>query len=91
MQVEVQNLTLSPDKSRALARVIFEDPSAVAQYDIVLQKILGDWTVVSVWLGEEKEKPQPPKPAGPPVTDGIPPDRPVTKGMEPDRPGDKAE
>src|SRR2546422_266192 len=51
--VEVWNLTFSPDQSRALARVIFEDPSAVANYDMVLQKQAGNWTVVSVWLGSE--------------------------------------
>jgi hypothetical protein len=60
VKVEVQTLTLSPDKTRALARVVFEDPSAVAQYDIVLQKRYGDWTIASVWLGSETEKPAPP-------------------------------
>ena len=62
VSVEVRNLTFSPDQSRALARVIFEDPSAVANYDIVLQKQSGNWTVVSVWLGSET-----PKPGAPPV------------------------
>ena len=57
VSVEVWNLTFSPDQSRALARVIFEDPSAVANYDIVLQKQAGNWTVVSVWLGSETPKP----------------------------------
>ncbi len=64
VRVEIQNLTFSPDKTRALARVIFEDPSARAQYDIVLQKRYGNWTIASVWLGPEVEKtapaPQPP-------------------------------
>jgi hypothetical protein len=65
--VEIQKLTLSPDKSRALARAVFENPVAVANYDIVLQKQYGDWTVASVWLGAETEKPQPaPRPASAP-------------------------
>jgi hypothetical protein len=55
--VTVSNLTLSPDQNRALARVVFEDPSAKAYYDFVLQKRAGDWTVASVWLGPEVEKP----------------------------------
>jgi hypothetical protein len=62
VSVQIQNLTLSPDKTRALARVVFADPSAMAYYDIVLQKRLGDWTVASVWLGSEVEK-APAKPA----------------------------
>ncbi len=56
VKVEVQNLTLSPDKTRGLAHVVFEDPSARAYYDMVLQKQAGDWTVASVWLGSEVEK-----------------------------------
>jgi hypothetical protein len=54
--VEVRSVTFSPDKNRALARVVFEDPTAVAYYDFVLQKRLGDWTLASVWLGPEVEK-----------------------------------
>jgi hypothetical protein len=64
--VEIQNLTFSPDRLRALAAVTLEDPSAVARYDLVLQKRLGNWEVVSVWLGAETEKPgaiQPSKPS----------------------------
>ncbi len=57
VKVEIQNLTFSPDQQRALAAVTFEDPSAVAKYDLVLQKRLGNWAVVSVWLGAETEKP----------------------------------
>lgn len=60
VKVEVRELTFSPDKSRALARVVFEDPTAIANYDMVLQKQLGDWAVVSVWLGAESEKTVPP-------------------------------
>lgn len=56
VSVKVHHLTFSPDQSRALARVIFEDPSATATYDIVLQKQSGNWTVASVWLGEETPK-----------------------------------
>ncbi len=59
VQVKIENLTLSPDKTRALARVAFEDPSARAEYDIVLQKQYGDWSIASVWLGSEVEKPAP--------------------------------
>lgn len=65
VSVEIPNITFSPDKTRALARVIFEDPSALAKYDIVLQKQSGNWTVVSVWLGPEISKVQP---ATPPAT-----------------------
>jgi hypothetical protein len=65
VKVEVQTLTLSPDKTRALARVVFEDPSAVAEYEIVVQKRYGDWTIASVWLGSEAEKPEPPPPRVP--------------------------
>lgn len=63
VKVSIQNLTWSPDKMRALARVVFEDPSAVANYDMVLQKQYGNWSVASVWLGSEVEKtPPPPEP-----------------------------
>jgi hypothetical protein len=55
--VDVRSITLSPDKTRALARVVFEDLTAVAYYDFVLQKRFGDWTLASVWLGPEMEKP----------------------------------
>ncbi len=67
IRVEVQTLTFSPDKTRALARVIFEDPSAEAAYDIVLQKRFGNWTVASVWLGSEAEKAPTPPPSKPPA------------------------
>lgn len=68
VSVQIQKLTLSPDKTRALARVAFEDSSAIAYYDIVLQKRFGDWTVASVWLGSEVEKaPAKPKPEEPEV------------------------
>jgi hypothetical protein len=57
VSVEVQKLIFSPDKSRALAHVVFEDPSAAANYDIVLQKDFGSWKIASAWLGAEREKP----------------------------------
>ena len=63
VNVQVQHVTLSPDKTRALARVVFEDPTAMAYYDIVLQKRYGDWVVASVWLGSEVEKPSATPPA----------------------------
>jgi len=71
VKLEIENLTFSPDQQRALAAVTLEDPSAVAKYDLVLQKRLGNWEVVSVWLGAETEKPAPsPAPADkPPVTE----------------------
>jgi len=56
INVEVRSVTLSPDKNRALARVVFEDPTAMAYYDFVLQKRFGNWTLASVWLGPEVEK-----------------------------------
>jgi hypothetical protein len=64
VKVEIQNLTFSPDRQRALAAVTLEDPSAVAKYDLVLQKRLGNWEVASVWLGAETEK----LPPAPPTT-----------------------
>jgi len=67
VSVEIRRLTFSPDKSRAMAHIVFEDPTALANYDMVLQKQYGDWTLASVWLGTELEKPQPaPRPTGPP-------------------------
>ncbi|HEV2351347.1 MAG TPA: HEAT repeat domain-containing protein [Terriglobia bacterium] len=58
--VEVQKLTFSPDKTRALAHVLFQDPMALAYYDMVLKKEFGDWVIASVWLGNEVEKTPPP-------------------------------
>jgi len=63
VSVETKNLTFAPDRQRALAAVTLEDPSAVAKYDLVLQKRLGNWEVVSVWLGAEIEKPGPAPPS----------------------------
>lgn len=57
VSVNVRNITLSPDGNRALARVVFEDADSMAYYDFVLQKRFGNWTLASVWLGPEIEKP----------------------------------
>jgi hypothetical protein len=54
--VDVRSVTLSPDKNRALARVLFQDPTAMAYYDFVLEKRYGNWELASVWLGPEMEK-----------------------------------
>lgn len=59
--VEVRSVTLSPDKSRALARVLFQDPTAMAFYDFVLEKREGRWALASVWLGPEVDKTPPEK------------------------------
>lgn len=56
VSVDVRNVTFSPDKSRALARVVFEDPTATAYYDFILEKRYGEWALASVWLGPETEK-----------------------------------
>jgi len=56
VRVDVRSVTLSPDQNRALARVVFQDPTAMAYYDFVLQKRSGNWTLASVWLGPEVEK-----------------------------------
>ena len=57
VSVDVRSVTLSPSKERALAQVVFEDPSATANYDFILEKRYGEWTIASVWLGPEVEKP----------------------------------
>ena len=62
VEVKVKSLTGSPDKTRLLAAVDFENPEAVASYHLVLQKDQAGWKVASVWLGEEREKPQAPAP-----------------------------
>jgi len=59
VKVDIQSLTFSPNKERALARVLFETPEALAYYDLVLQKREGNWNVASVWLDSEAERPQP--------------------------------
>lgn len=67
--VDIQNVTLTPDKNRALARVVFEDPAAKAYYDIILQKIAGNWTIASIWLGPEVQKSAPPSVTSPTTAD----------------------
>jgi hypothetical protein len=64
VEVEVEGLTFSPDRTRALAHVIFDNPSGTAYYDMVLQKQYGNWTLASVWLGSEVEKPIPQQSSG---------------------------
>jgi len=56
VHVDIRTMTFSPEKTRALVRVEFEDSSAVAYYDMVLQKRSGNWALASVWLGSEVEK-----------------------------------
>ncbi|HLW79422.1 MAG TPA: HEAT repeat domain-containing protein [Terriglobia bacterium] len=56
VKVDIQRLTFSSTRTRALARVTFEVATAVAYYTFVLQKQAGDWTVASVWLGSEFDK-----------------------------------
>jgi hypothetical protein len=56
VSVEIAGLTYSPDRSRALAHVIFDNPLGTAYYDMVLQKRYGNWALASVWLGSEVEK-----------------------------------
>jgi len=65
VDIHVRHLTYSPDKTRVLAAVDFENPQAVASYHIVVQKSASGWKVASVWLGTEREKPQPHSPAAP--------------------------
>ena len=58
VEVNIRDTTWSPDKMRVLAAVDFENPEAVASYHVVVQKHPTGWKVASVWLGEEREKPQ---------------------------------
>jgi hypothetical protein len=57
---QIRHLEYSPAKDRALARVIFEDPEAIAHYWIVLQRKGSSWGVDTAWLGAEEEKPESP-------------------------------
>lgn len=54
-KVEIERVEFSPNRTRALARVKFEDEGVGENYRIVLQKKFGDWTVVSVWLARQIE------------------------------------
>ena len=65
VKVQIQSLAFSPDQTRTLAHVVFDAPSASATYDIILQKQFGNWTVVSVWLGEQSDKSLPDLPVAP--------------------------
>lgn len=62
VEIHVRHLTYSPDKTRVLAAVDFENPQAIASYQMVVQKVGAHWKVASVWLGNEHEKPQPQSP-----------------------------
>lgn len=62
IEIRVRNLTYSPNKTRVLAAVDFENPQAVAFYHMVVQKKAAGWKVVSVWLGSEHDR-QPQKPS----------------------------
>ena len=65
-KVHIRSLAFSPDRARVLAHVTFEDPTAIAYYDIVLEKQAALWTLASVWLGPEMAKPgAKPEEAGP--------------------------
>lgn len=55
VKIRTQRVIFSPDHTRAMAHVTFKSPAATATYRIVLQKQYGDWTVASVWLGNEEE------------------------------------
>ncbi len=56
IQIKNHLMAYSPDKTRVLAPVDFENPQAVAHYRLVVQKRSGTWIVASVWLGQELEK-----------------------------------
>lgn len=59
VRVDVAGIAYSPDRTRALAHVVFDNPLGTAYYDMVLQRQYGNWTLASVWLGSEVEKPMP--------------------------------
>jgi hypothetical protein len=64
-KTEIERVTFTPDSTRALAHVTLSDSQGSASYDMVLQKEVGDWHVVSVWMNSETEKAEP-KPAAKP-------------------------
>jgi hypothetical protein len=53
-KVSVDHVVFSPDRARALARVSFSVPGAIAHYDMVLAKQAGNWRLASVWLGSQE-------------------------------------
>ena len=55
-KTEIGRVTFTPDSTRALAHVTLSDSEDSAHYDIVLEKEVGDWKVVSVWMNSETEK-----------------------------------
>lgn len=58
VHVKIRNVAFAPSKTRALAHVLFENAAAMADYRIVLEQQQGNWTVASVWLNDETEKPR---------------------------------
>lgn len=62
-QVEIERIAFSPDKSRALAGVIFKEAGISARYRLVLQEHAGGWTVASVWLRSQGTQSQTSAPA----------------------------
>ncbi|MGH9448782.1 MAG: hypothetical protein ACRD3O_24155, partial [Terriglobia bacterium] len=55
--IRIVHVELNPDRTRALARVIFEDSVEFAHYRMALEKAGKDWRVATVWLGSEEEEP----------------------------------
>lgn len=53
--IKIEHVEFSPNQTRALTRVKFEDEGVGETYRIVLQKKFGDWTVASVWLSQRIE------------------------------------
>jgi len=75
VRVSVEGVTYSPDRDRALAHVVFDNPSGTAYYSMVLQKQYGNWTLASVWLGSEVEKPMPELPERKPTPSQLDPSK----------------
>ncbi len=73
VKVDVNSIVYSPDRNRALAHVVFDNPSGTAYYDLVLRKEAGDWRLASVWLGSEVEKPMPEPPEPQPAPTQVQP------------------
>ena len=62
-KIEIEDLTFTPNASRALARVRLHNPVAAAVYELVLQKRGSSWSVASAWavsLQESERIFQPP-------------------------------
>jgi hypothetical protein len=63
--LRIENLTFSPDRTRALVHAVLDSPVATAYYSLVLQRRYGEWHTASVWLGSEVEKAPPEERARP--------------------------